>query len=200
MRKQAQRGPVVCLRSPSWARLAIFGSFRSDLAPLSSHLRSVVKLFSFPERRLGTYGGDLESPLRKDFCTPVPFSFLCSKHETLLLWVWFEDKGFRDWTGEMDPFVSFNGQSPKREKSRPGREFAWPAQMWRRLSIGLLGLMQKDDHIINKELELPRILMTLFPAASHALLLRCSQRPERSRAQSGVNFLSLKRWRAPSST
>lgn len=127
MRKQAQRGPVVGLRSPSWAQLVIFGSLRSDLTPLSSHLRSVVKLFSFPQRRLCTYGGDPESTLRKDFHTPVPFSFLCFKRETLLLWVWLEDKGFRDWTGATDPFISFNGQSPKRDKSRPGPEFAWPA-------------------------------------------------------------------------
>ena len=51
--------------------------------PWSSHLRFLVKLFSFPQRRLYTHGGDPKSPLRKAFWVPVPFFFLCFIHRTL---------------------------------------------------------------------------------------------------------------------
>jgi len=44
-------------------------------------------LFPLPPRRLYSYGGDPERPLRKDFGTLVPFSCLCFKHGTLLFWV-----------------------------------------------------------------------------------------------------------------
>lgn len=51
-------------------QLAIFGPFRSDLAPLCSPLRSVVRLFSPPAtpspQRLYSYGRDPGRPLRKD--------------------------------------------------------------------------------------------------------------------------------------
>ena len=63
---------------PEVTQLGMVGqlnSFRSDLTLLSSLLRSVVKPFTFSQRRLCTYEGDPKRPLRKDFCTGLSPSY-----------------------------------------------------------------------------------------------------------------------------
>lgn len=107
--------PGAGLRSPSWARAA----------PLSPQC---CEALSFPSEEAvypwrGPGGPSQEGLL----CTPVPFLFLCFKHKTLGLGLGLKDKGSRNRTGETDPFFSFNGQSPRRAKSRPGCECARPA-------------------------------------------------------------------------
>lgn len=82
---------------------------------------------SCPQRRLSTFGGDPQSPLGQDFRMPVPSLISILEAWNPFALGWLKDKGFRDGTGEVDPLFSFNGQSPRRDPSRLGSEFAWPA-------------------------------------------------------------------------
>ena len=68
-----------------------------------------------------------KEPSQEGLLSACPLLFSVLYTQNPLLWVWLKDKGVGDWTGETDPFFSFDAQSPRGDKSRPGPKFAWPA-------------------------------------------------------------------------